>query len=81
MAIHMAIGFLSLGRGAYTFGREDLHISALLISIYPHFPSHPDDNKYHLQAYRHFYALAVVPNLFHAIDIDSKESAILNFGV
>lgn len=81
MAIHMAIGFLSLGRGAYTFGREDLHIAALLISIYPQFPSQPDDNKYHLQAYRHFYALAVVPNLFHAIDIDTKESAIVNFEV
>lgn len=48
MAIHMAIGFLSLGRGAYTFGREDLHIAALLISIYPQFPTFPDDNKYHL---------------------------------
>lgn len=48
MAIHMAIGFLSLGRGAYTFGREDLHIAALLISIYPQFPNNPDDNKYHL---------------------------------
>lgn len=81
MAIHMAIGFLSLGKGGYTFGREDLHIAALLISIYPHFPINPDDNRYHLQAFRHFYAMAIVPNLFHAIDIDSKESAVINFQI
>lgn len=81
MAIHMAIGFLSLGKGGYTFGREDLHIASLLISIYPHFPTNPDDNRYHLQAFRHFYALAIVPNLFHAIDIDSKESAVVNFQI
>lgn len=81
MAVHMAVGFLSLGKGGYTFGREDLHIAALLLSVYPHFPTNPDDNRYHLQAFRHFYAMAIVPNLFHAIDIDSKESAVVNFQI
>lgn len=69
MAVHMAIGFLALGNGGFTFGREDLHIACLLLSIYPVFPSNPNDNKYHLQAFRHFYVLAIQPNLFHSIDI------------
>jgi anaphase-promoting complex subunit 1 len=43
------------------------------------FPSHPNDNKYHLQAFRHFYVLAIQPNLFHSIDIDKKESVNVNF--
>lgn len=81
MAIHMAIGFLSLGKGGYTFGREDIHIAALFISIFPHFPVEPNDNKYHLQAYRHLYALAVVPNLFHAIDIEKNKSETVNIEV
>lgn len=61
MAIHMAIGFLGLGSGGYTFGRSDMDIASLLISIYPHFPSEMNDNQYHLQALRHLYVLAVKP--------------------
>lgn len=59
MAINMAIGFLTLGLGNYSFNRDDMSIAALLISIYPYFPNSPSDNKYHLQALRHFYVLAV----------------------
>lgn len=81
MAVHQAIGFLSLGKGGYTFGRESVHTAGLLAAVYPHWPSSPQDNKYHLQAYRHFYALAVVPNLFHAIDIDVTTSEPVSFEV
>lgn len=59
MAIHMAIGFLCMAKGNYSFNRSDLSIAALLISIYPHFPNHPNDNKCHLQALRHFYVIAL----------------------
>jgi anaphase-promoting complex subunit 1 len=48
MAIHMASGFLFLGSGAYTFSRNNLAIAALLCSLYPVFPSTPNDNRYHL---------------------------------
>jgi hypothetical protein len=81
MAIHMAIGFLGLGSGGYTFGKGDLDIAALLISIYPHFPLDLNDNQYHLQALRHLYVLAVKPNLFHSIDIDTGESARVKFKI
>ena len=60
MAINMAIGFICLGHGrfclsykinfknSYSFNSNDMSIAALLISIYPHFPNSPNDNKYHL---------------------------------
>ena len=59
MAVHMAIGFLCMAKGNYSFNRSDLSIATLLISIYPHFPNHPNDNKCHLQALRHFYVIAL----------------------
>lgn len=59
MAVNMAIGFLCLGKGNFSFNRNDLSIAALLISIYPHFPNSSNDNKCHLQALRHLYVLAV----------------------
>lgn len=71
MAFQMAIGFLFLGNGAYTFGNNDFQIACLLLSVYPVFPVDFNDNKYHLQAFRHFYVLATEKNLFHLIDIDS----------
>ena len=61
MAINMAIGFLGLGSGGYTFGKSEMDIASLLISIYPHFPLEINDNQYHLQALRHLYVLAVKP--------------------
>ncbi len=41
MAIHMALGFLFLGGGAFTFSRSDLSIAALICALYPIFPSTP----------------------------------------
>jgi anaphase-promoting complex subunit 1 len=55
----MAIGFIFLGFGNYTFNREDMSIASLFISIFPQFPNTPTDNKWHLQALRHFYVLAM----------------------
>jgi anaphase-promoting complex subunit 1 len=55
-----------------------MSISALLISIYPHFPNSPNDNKCHLQALRHFYVLAVEHKVFEAIDVETGKSATLN---
>ena len=39
MAIHMSIGFLFLGSGKYTFSRSKFSIAALLMALYPYFPS------------------------------------------
>lgn len=59
MAVNMAIGFIFLGYGNYTFNTNDMSIAALLISVYPQFPSAPGENRWHLQALRHFYVLAM----------------------
>lgn len=70
MAIHMALGFLFLGAGRYTISRRPEAIAALICALFPKFPTHSNDNRYHLQAFRHLYVLAVEPRLFLPRDID-----------
>ena len=71
LAINMSLGFLFLGGGAFTFSRTNLSLAALLCALYPMFPSSPSDNRYHLQALRHFYVLAIESRLLQAKDIDT----------
>lgn len=59
MGVHMAIGLLFLGCGMYTLGTSNEAVAAMLISFYPLWPKTPSDNRYHLQAFRHLYILAV----------------------
>jgi anaphase-promoting complex subunit 1 len=61
MALNMAIGFLFLGGGRYTLDTSPQSIAFLLCAVYPRFPQSCRDNRYHLQALRHMYALAAVP--------------------
>lgn len=61
--IHMALGFLFIGNGVYTFSRSSKAIAGLICAVYPIFPATPADNKFHLQALRHFYVLAVETRL------------------
>jgi hypothetical protein len=49
MQVSMAIGFLFLGGGMRTFATNKGAIAALLISLYPVFPTKPTDNNTHLQ--------------------------------
>jgi len=69
MALHMAIGFLFLGGGRFTFSNEPGAVAALLCATYPSWPVTPDDQRSHLQALRHMYALAVEPRCFQAFDV------------
>ncbi|XP_062701630.1 anaphase-promoting complex subunit 1 [Aedes albopictus] len=71
MAVHMALGFLFLGAGRYTLSRSAEAIAAIICSIFPKFPNHSNDNRYHLQAFRHLYVLAIEPRLFLPRDIDT----------
>jgi hypothetical protein len=72
MAVHMAIGFLFLGNGQYSFRTDEFGIACLICSVYPKFPSCAGDNRYHLQALRHFYLLACERRLIVTKDADSK---------
>ncbi|KAK1170590.1 anaphase-promoting complex subunit 1 isoform X1 [Acipenser oxyrinchus oxyrinchus] len=72
MAHHMALGLLFLGGGRYTLSTSNSAIAALLCALYPHFPSHSTDNRYHLQALRHLYVLAAEPRLLVPVDVDTS---------
>ena len=71
MAINMAIGFLFMGAGTHTFGTSSSSIASLVIALYPRFPSSPNDNRCHLQAFRHIYALASEPRCLTTVDVDT----------
>ncbi|KAI2631155.1 hypothetical protein GGS21DRAFT_523531 [Xylaria nigripes] len=69
MATHMAIGVLSLGCGTQTFNTSNLAIASLLVAFYPVFPDSIQDNKSHLQAFRHFWVLATDPRCLVTKDV------------
>ena len=60
-----------------TLGREPSDIAALITAFFPRFPATSTDNQYHLQALRHFYALAARNRKIEAIDIDSREKIFI----
>ncbi|XP_008118295.1 anaphase-promoting complex subunit 1 isoform X1 [Anolis carolinensis] len=72
MAHHMALGLLFLGGGRYSLSTSNSSIAALLCALYPHFPVHSTDNRYHLQALRHLYVLAAEPRLLVPVDVDTE---------
>lgn len=71
LATHMALGLLFLGGGRYTLSNSPSAVAALIISLFPKFPTHSNDNRYHLQALRHLYVLAIEPRLLLPRDIDT----------
>ena len=72
LATHLAIGALFLGGGTFTFGTSNLAIAALLVAFYPIFPSSVQDNKSHLQAFRHFWVMAAEARCLVAKDVDTN---------
>lgn len=76
LAWHMALGFLFLGAGRFTLSRSPTAIAALVCALFPKFPIHSNDNRYHLQAFRHLYVLAVEARLFLPRDIDTGKLAL-----
>ena len=73
LAAHLAIGALFLGGGTFTFGTSNLAIASLLVAFYPIFPSTVQDNKSHLQAFRHFWVLAAEARCLVTRDIDTNQ--------
>lgn len=68
MALSQALGFLFLGAGAATFDASPQSVACLLASILPPYAAVSPDNKGHLQAARHLYALAARPARVSALD-------------
>ncbi|GAB4821235.1 hypothetical protein N2152v2_008281 [Parachlorella kessleri] len=73
MAVSMALGFLFLGAGALTFATTPQAVASLVISLFPRFPMSTTDNRCHLQAFRHLYALAAQPRSVDAVDVDTHQ--------
>lgn len=73
LATHLAIGALFLGCGTATFGSSNVAIAALMISFYPIFPNDVMDNRSHLQAFRHFWVLAVEQRCLVTKDIQTGQ--------
>ena len=71
MASHMALGLLFLGGCRYTLSSSPEAIAALICAFFPKYPIHSNDNRYHLQAFRHLYVLAAEPRLVLPRDIDT----------
>lgn len=59
LASHLAVGALFLSCGTATFSTRDEAVASLLVAFYPLWPGTVGDNKAHLQAFRHFWVLAV----------------------
>ncbi|MBE3047955.1 hypothetical protein IMZ48_36685, partial [Candidatus Bathyarchaeota archaeon] len=59
LAAHLAAGALFLSCGTATFSIRDEAVASLLVAFYPIWPGAVGDNKAHLQAFRHFWVLAV----------------------
>ncbi|KAK1947896.1 Anaphase-promoting complex subunit 1 [Phytophthora citrophthora] len=82
MALSMAIGLLFLGGGRATVSRSKEAISALVISLYPMPPMNTADNRYHLQAFRHLYVLAIdTSRLLETVDVNTKTSSAVQVRV
>lgn len=75
MATNMALGLLFLGGGQYAINTSsNFGIAALVTSIYPLFPrTELSDNETHLQALRHFWAMAAEPRCLVTRDVESCE--------
>jgi len=77
MAYSAAIGLLFLGGGSCTIGNDPEDVAALLVSFFPRFPIHTQDNQYHMQALRHLYAIAVKHRQVDVVDINTGEKVFV----
>ncbi|XP_074644686.1 anaphase-promoting complex subunit 1-like [Tubulanus polymorphus] len=71
VAVSMAIGLLFLGGGRFSLSTKPEAVAAMLCAFFPKFPTHSNDNRYHLQAFRHLYVLAAEPRVIIPKDVDS----------
>ncbi|KAL3278076.1 hypothetical protein HHI36_013420 [Cryptolaemus montrouzieri] len=81
LAIHMALGLLYLGGGRYTLSNSPSCVAALVCAFYPKFPTHSNDNRYHLQAFRHLYVLAAETRLVIPRDVYVGTSCYANLKI
>ncbi|OQR88909.1 meiotic check point regulator-like protein [Achlya hypogyna] len=76
MAMSSALGLLYLGGGRCSLLPTPLATAMLVVALYPMYPSKTTDQRYHLQALRHLYVLAIDrTRLLEALDVDTQRWA------
>ncbi|KAF2723411.1 hypothetical protein K431DRAFT_282872 [Polychaeton citri CBS 116435] len=80
-AAHLAIGILFIGGGTYTFGTSNLAIASLICATYPLYPTEVQDNRVHLQAFRHFWVFAVEARCIVVEDFGTSRPIQMNIAV
>ncbi|OBZ82956.1 Anaphase-promoting complex subunit 1, partial [Choanephora cucurbitarum] len=73
MAFSMSMGLLFAGLGGYTLTTTNEAIAGLLCAFYPFYPLSTDDNRYHLQAFRHLWVLAVDSRWLMPVEVSTKK--------
>lgn len=73
MAVSMSLGLLFIGLGGYTLTTSNESIAGLLCAFYPFYPISIEDNRYHLQAFRHFWVLAVDSRWLMPFDVEYEK--------
>ncbi|KAK4697390.1 hypothetical protein P7C71_g689, partial [Lecanoromycetidae sp. Uapishka_2] len=77
LAGHFAIGVLFMGGGTHTFGISHIAVASLLCAFYPLFPNTVLENRFHLQAFRHFWVLATERRCLVTRDVDTNRPVSL----
>jgi len=67
------LGLLFLAGCKFTLSSSPEAVAVLICAFFPKFPIHSNDNRYHLQAFRHLYVLAAQPRLLIPRDIFTKQ--------
>ena len=73
MALHLGLGLLFLGGGKFTLNTRPESVAAMVAAFFPKFPTHSNDNRYHLQALRHLYVLASEPRILIPREVKSGQ--------
>lgn len=81
LATHMSLGLLFLGGCRYTLSTTPESIAAMICAFFPKFPITSNDNRYHLQAFRHLYVLAAEPRLVIPRDIATGKYVYVNLNL
>ena len=74
--LNVFAGLLFLSGGRATLGRSNAAIAALLCALFPVYPMDTMDCRYHLQAFRHLYVLAVEHRCLELYDADTDEAIV-----
>lgn len=77
----MCLGILFLGGGQYGFDTKPMDIAALVIALYPVFPTSVPDNFAHLQPLRYFWALAAKPRCLVIKEVDSGNACAVDVDI